>query len=236
MKKWSILILAVCCFSCGQLQQVVNNFPDSQGNAVLGQAQIASGLKEALKQGISQQVSKLAKKNGFYNNQLTRILLPKDLQKVAKGLRSIGLGSLVDKGIKALNHTAEDAVSRATPIFVNAITQMNFADAKTILLGNDLAATTYLKNKTQTQLYKEFQPEIAASFNRVGANKIWANLITKYNAIPLVDDVNPNLTDYVTQQALKGVYTMIGKEEQKIRNNIGARSSQLLRKVFALQD
>src|SRR5699024_222606 len=173
---------------------------------------------------------------GYYRNELVKILLPEELQKVESGLRKVGLGSLADEGIKALNRAAEDAVSRSTPIFVNAIKEMSFADAKSILLGDERAATAYLEGKTNKKLYDEFNPVIKKSFNRVGADDIWSNLISKYNALPMVEKVNPDLTDYVTGQALEGVYTMIGEEEKIIRNDISERTSSLLKRVFALQD
>lgn len=231
MKKISALLLVLCCFSCAELQQVANN-----SGYGLSQAEIANGLKEALDKGIDNQVSKLTKTNGFYKNQLVKILLPPELKEVEKGLRNIGLGSLADDGIKAMNRAAEDAVGKATPIFIDAVKTMSFADAKSILLGNDNSATMYLENKTTQKLYAQFNPVIKNSFQKVGADRIWSNLITRYNSIPLTENVNPDLTDYVTNQALDGVFTMIGIEEKKIRENVGARSSQLLRRVFALQD
>ncbi len=107
---------------------------------------------------------------------------------------------------------------------------------RTILLGTDDAATQYLTGKTQTALYDKFQPVIQNSFGKVGADQIWSNLITKYNNLPLTTDVNPDLTDYVTQQALKGVYTMIAVEEKEIRTKVSSRTTTLLQQVFALQD
>ncbi|MFT4612213.1 MAG: enolase, partial [Gammaproteobacteria bacterium] len=153
-----------------------------------------------------------------------------------KGLRKIGLGSLADEGLKVLNRAAEDAVKEATPIFVNAVKEITFDDAKSILLGSDKAATDYLTTRTQTELYNKFQPVINNSFTKVGADKIWTNLISKYNAIPFTNSVNPNLTDYVTGEALKGVYTMIAVEEKEIRTKTSSRSTDLLKQVFALQD
>lgn len=197
---------------------------------------IASGLREALDLGIDKQVTKLTQKDGFYKNSLVKILLPQELQKVDQTLRDIGLGSLADEGIKVLNRAAEDAVKESTPIFVDAVKQITFADAKNILLGSDTAATLYLKDRTSNALYGKFNPVIQNSFSKVGADKIWANIINKYNTIPFVNQVNPDLTDYVTNEALKGVYTMIGVEEKKIRTNISSRTTTLLRQVFALQD
>ena len=114
--------------------------------------------------------------------------------------------------------------------------EITFTDAKNILLGSNDAATQYLTSKTQTALYDKFNPVIKASFDKVGADQIWANLINKYNAIPFTSNVNPDLTDYVTGEALKGVYKMIAVEEQEIRTKVGSRTTALLQKVFALQD
>ncbi len=227
--------------SCSELQQVVANLPEqtkgsSIGNSLLSEADIGAGLREALDLGIEKQVSKLTQKDGFYGNQMVKILLPKELKKVDKGLRDIGLSSLADEGLKVLNRAAEDAVGEATPIFVNAVKGISFNDAKNILLGDENAATAYLQNGTKSELYSKFNPVIKNSFNKVGADKVWSSIITKYNSIPFVSKVNPDLTDYTTQEALKGVYKMIAVEEKEIRNKVGSRSTDLLQKVFALQD
>lgn len=236
MKRFltSVLCLSLL-FSCAELQQVVDSLPQGTSD-VLGNADIAAGLREALDLGIDKQVTKLTAKDGFFKNELVKIVLPEELQKVDNALRKIGLSSLADDGLKVLNRAAEDAVKEATPIFVNAVKDITFADAKNILLGEDNAATSYLTTKTQTDLYSKFKPVIENSFSKVGADQIWSNLITKYNNIPLTTNVNPDLTDYVTNEALKGVYTMIAVEEKEIRNKVTSRSTDLLKKVFALQD
>ena len=146
------------------------------------------------------------------------------------------MSKLADEGLKVLNRAAEDAVKEATPIFVDAVKQMTFNDAKNILMGNESSATTYLQNTTSTTLYAKFNPVIKNSFAKVGADKVWTNIITKYNAIPLVTKVNPDLTDYTTNKAMEGVFKMIAIEEKEIRTNLTARSSDLLKRVFALQD
>jgi len=233
MKRFFALFLLLNLTACAELQQVVNQLP--QGG-VLSNTDIAAGLREALDTGIDKQVSKLTLKDGFYKNELVKILLPDELKKVDKALRDIGLNSLADDGLKALNRAAEDAVKEATPIFINAVKDITFADAKNILLGNDDAATQYLTGKTQTDLYGKFNPVIKNSFGKVGADQIWSNLINKYNAIPFTNNVNPDLTDYVTNEALKGVYTMIAVEEKEIRNKVSSRTTDLLKKVFVLQD
>jgi Protein of unknown function (DUF4197) len=233
MKKIIFLITAFSLFGCAQMQQVLEQLPQMQGNTGID---IAGGLKEALHNGISKQVKKLTAQDGFYKNEAVKILLPDELKKVDAGLRKIGLSKLADDGLRAINRTAEDAVKEATPIFVDAVQNMSFSDARNILMGNQDSATQYLQNTTSTALYGKFNPVIKTSFAKVGADKIWNNLISKYNTIPFVTKVNPDLTDYVTNQALAGVFKMITVEEKNIRTDIKARTSGLLQQVFALQD
>lgn len=226
------LIIILNLTACAELQGVIDQLP--QGG--ISNEEIAAGLRQSLDFGIEKQVSKLTQTDGYYKNELVKILLPDELQKVDKALRDIGLGNLADEGIKVLNRAAEDAVKEATPIFVDAVKGITFTDAKNILVGNDDAATQYLTGKTQDALYAKFHPVIQSSFSKVGADQIWTNLINRYNSIPFTNNVNPDLTDYVTGEALKGVYTMIAVEEKEIRTNISSRTTDLLRKVFALQD
>ncbi len=233
-KKIFVFFCSFIVISCAELQQVVNTLP----NSTIGTdpTMIANGLRQALDFGIEKQVTKLTQQDGFYKNQLVKILLPQELQKVDKTLRDIGLSSLADEGLRAINRAAEDATKEATPIFVNAVKQITFTDAKNILFGPDNAATNYLEQRTTQQLYAKFNPVVQNSFSKVGADRIWNNIITKYNSIPLVNKVNPDLTDYVTSEALKGVFKMISVEEKDIRNNIAARTTSLLKQVFSLQD
>jgi hypothetical protein len=232
MKKVMMVVLVFSFFSCAEMQQVMNQLPQTQGFGL----DISAGLKEALNNGISKQVTKLTATDGFYRNEAVKILLPDELKKVDSSLRKMGLGSLADEGLKVLNHAAEDAVKEATPIFVDAVRNMSFYDAKSILMGNDNAATMYLQNSTSTALYGKFNPVIKNSFTKVGADKVWANIINKYNRIPFVQKVNPDLTDYVTNQAMAGVFKMIAVEEKNIRTDLNARTSTLLQQVFAMQD
>ncbi|WP_188363126.1 DUF4197 domain-containing protein [Flavobacterium orientale] len=234
MKKTILFLCAFSFFSCAEMQQIANQFPQTGG--MLGNADISNGLKEALNNGIDKQVSTLTKVDGFFKNEAVKILLPDELKVVDTRLRAIGLSSLADEGLKVLNRAAEDAVKEATPIFVDAVRQMSFNDAKNILMGNQTAATSYLQNTTSNALYSKFNPVIKNSFAKVGADQVWTNIITKYNAIPLVTKVNPDLTDYTTNKAMEGVFKMIAVEEKEIRTNLNARSSDLLKRVFAMQD
>jgi hypothetical protein len=233
IKRFFFLVIASQFLSCAELQQVVKNLPIDVG---LSQTQIGNGLRQALDNGIKKQVSKLTSKDGFYRNEFVKIGLPEELQVLDKGLRRIGLGNLADEGLKVLNRAAEDAVKTATPIFVKAVKEITFKDAKNILFGDTNAATSYLQTKTAQNLQQSFRPIIDNSFSKVGAAEVWNNLISKYNAIPFVKKVNPDLTGYVTTEALNGVFTMIAIEEKGIRKKINLRNSTLLKQVFALQD
>ena len=200
-------------------------------NTDLPNSTIASGLKEALSIGLNDGIKTLGQKNGFYNSSVAKILMPEELQNVEKTLRSVGLGSIADKGVKLLNSAAEDAVTEAAPIFVNAITSMSFTDAKSILLGGNNAATTYLKSKTGSDLETAFQPKVSASLSKVGANKVWSQMITKYNTIS-GRNINPDLDSYVTEQAINGVFNMVAEKENGIRNNTAMQTTTLLQQVF----
>lgn len=233
MKKLVLFALVFSLNSCVELQQIAEEVMQNQP---LSNADIATGLRQALEQGIDDRVSSLAVENGFLSNELVRIMLPQELQKVDRALRNIGLGNLADEGIKLLNRAAEDAVAEATPVFINAIKNLSITDARNILLGDQTAATDYLRNQTTQELYARFQPIINNSFAKVGAADVWSNVIQRYNQLPLTQDVNPDLTDYVTTEALKGVFKMVEIEEIEIREKVGMRKTQLMQRVFALQD
>lgn len=242
MKKIYLPIIASGIFlfsGCAEMNTLSTQLPGiiQQAGGINGvsNATIGSGLKEALNLGLSEGILKLGKNGGFSNNALAKILLPEELQGVEKTLRNVGLGSLADQGLKLLNSAAEDAVSEAAPIFKNAITTMSFQDASGILLGGNNAATNYLQQKTTTQLTAAFQPKVANSLGKVGADKVWNNIITKYNALA-GKNINPDLNAYVTEQAVKGVFNMVAEKEAGIRNNAALRSTDLLKQVFALQD
>ncbi len=233
MKKIIVILIVLVQFSAfGQLQNTLDKITQSG----LTSSVIGDGLKEALEKGITKQVTTLAGEDGFLKNELVKIVLPEQLQKVDKTLRKLGMGQLADEGLKVLNRAAEDAVGEAIPIFTDAITGITFTDAKNILAGNEDAATSYLQTATSEKLYQKFNPIIKQSFQKVGADKVWETIISKYNAVPMTRDVNPNLTDYVTTEALSGVYKMVAVEEKEIRGKISERSTDLLQKVFAAQD
>ncbi|MFT3794125.1 DUF4197 domain-containing protein [Flavobacterium sp.] len=238
MKKIFCLCLLVPFIGNAQLKDLINQVAGQTTGSTLNTngLDISAGLKEALNNGITKQVSKLTAVDGFYKNEMVKILMPAELQKVDKALRSMGMSKLADDGVKALNRAAEDAVKEATPIFVDAIKNMSIGDAKNILMGSNNAATSYLQQSTSSALYAKFSPVVQQSIGKVGADQIWATIISQYNKLPLVNDVNPDITDYVTNKAMEGVFKMIAVEEGNIRTKLGSRSSDLLKQVFALQD
>ncbi|WP_454997416.1 DUF4197 domain-containing protein [Capnocytophaga granulosa] len=233
MKKIVLLVSSFFCLSsCADLQSVMNS---TQQSGALSSVDISNGLKQALELGIAQGVDLLSQKDGYYGNSLAKILFPEPLQKVDNTLRSIGLGSLADEGVKLLNRAAEDAVTEAKPIFINAVKNLSFSDATAILTGGKNAATDYLKKTTTQSLIQSFSPKIQASLGKVGADQVWSSIIDKYNAVPLVTKVNPDLTSYVTEKAIDGLFLQIAQKEEDIRTNIGSRTTPLLQKVFAKQ-
>ena len=238
MKKLFLLALFVPMMSTAQLKDLIKKGTSKVTSIKKTNSgiDIAAGLREALNKGVTDQVSKLTALDGFYKNEAVKILMPAELQKVDQTLRKLGMSSLADDGIKALNRAAEDAVKESTPIFVSAIKNINFSDAKNILMGKENAATAYLQEGTTKDLYVKFSPVVKQSIGKVGADVIWSSIITRYNAIPLVTKINPDITDYVTNKALEGVFKMITVEEKNIRTNLGSRTSSLLQQVFAMQD
>lgn len=201
----------------------------------LTSTQISSGLKEALSLGVNEGVKKLGVTDGFLKNEAVKILMPEKLRKIDATLRSLGMGSLADQGVKLLNRAAEDAVVEAAPIFTKAITSMTITDAKNILLGSNNAATNYLQSKTQSQLFTAFQPKVKASLGKVGADKVWSNLISKYNTFT-GQSVTTDLNEYVTTETINGVFKMVADKESGIRNTPAMRTTSILQKVFGAQD
>jgi hypothetical protein len=199
--------------------------------------EVGMGLKEALQLGVGEGVALLSAKDGYYKSPY-KILLPPEARKVSEKLKVIPLYSkLEDVVIEKINRAAEDAALKAKPIFVSAIREISFADAWSILRGGQNAATTYLKDKTYDRLYQEFNPIIITSLDKFEARKYWGDAVNSYNKIPfLKEKANPRLDDYVTKEALNGLFAMVEQKEKDIRENPVARISELLRFVFSRQD
>ena len=198
----------------------------------LSNGDIASGLKEALRVGISKGADQASVTDGYFKNALLRIVVPPEAQKVVTRLRQIGFGPQVDKFELSMNRAAEDAAKVAKPVFIKAITSMSIGDAVGILRGQNDAATQYLRRTSGQQLVTEFTPIIDSTLKKNNATRYYNDLVTRYNKLPLVQKVNPNLTEYATGKAVDGLFILVAQEEQKIRENPAARVSDLLRRVF----
>ena len=234
MRKMIIfLLMPVFMVSCDQktLQSALDIL-----SAPLTNADIANGLKEALNLGVGESVDFLSAKDGYLKS-IYKIALPEEATKVTDKLKFIpGFTNVEEIAIEKINRAAEDAASKAAPIFLDAIKGMSFEDAMGILMGERNAATQYLNNKTYDALYGEFKPVLINSLNKFGALEYWSDAINKYNSIPLLEDVNPDLADHVATKALVGLFALVEKKEDGIRTDISQRTSDLLKRVFAKQD
>jgi len=227
-------MLGAC--TSAQINQAINDVNKQIGSSKpLTSAEVGEGLKEALTNGISKGADLVSQADGYFKNPEIKIPFPPDVKKVEDKLRQIGLGSEVDKFVMTLNRGAEDAAKEAKPIFITAIKQMTIQDAFSILKGQPDAATQYLKRTTSSLLKEKFKPVIQNSLNKVNATKYYTEIVTRYNAIPLVQKVNPDLDDYATDKAIEGLFLMIAKEEKNIRENPIARTTDLLKRVFGQQ-
>lgn len=199
--------------------------------------QVVEGLKEALVKGVSTGTQKVGKVDGYFKNPQIKIPFPPDVQKVENTLRDVGLGSEVDRFVKTLNRGAEEAAKEAKPVFVSAIKQMTINDAWSILKGeNKEAATNFLRRTTSSELRSRFSPIVKRALDQTNATKYYTDIINRYNKIPLVEDVNPDLESYATEKAMEGLFVMIAEEEKKIRANPTSRTTDLLKRVFKEQD
>ncbi|MEO1262011.1 MAG: DUF4197 domain-containing protein [Bacteroidota bacterium] len=213
-----------------------NTVKDIAGGGGLSADEAGRGLKEALNVGVGDAVDFLSAEDGFYKSAY-KIMLPEEAQKVTSKLKSVpGFSNVESDLIEKMNRAAEIAAGKAKPIFVQAIKDMTFKDAMNILMGEDDAATTYLKGSTYKSLYGEFMPVIQSALDEVNAREYWKKAVTAYNKIPFVDKTNPELDDHVNRKALDGMFGLVEKKEEGIRNDASLRNTDLLKKVFAKQD
>ncbi len=250
MKKLLLLTAAIVFFLANVQAQIKNPFKkDSTGKSGLDKviqklpvkksdslstSDVVAGLKDALKVGTEKSTAKLSMVDGFFKDAAIKILMPAEAQKVEKTLRNLGMGKQVDNAILSMNRAAEDAAKNATPIFLNAIKDMSIQDAWSILKGSDFAATNYLKDKTTKALTDAFRPVIEQSLAKVNATKYWKDIFDTYNKLPTTTNkVNSDLAAYVTEKGLTGIFYQVSLEEQKIRKDPLARTTDILKKVFA---
>ena len=234
MNKILWVIAFVASFSLGASAQSVGGILSSLTGSKSGLSNddIGSGLKEALQVGATNAAKQLGNVDGYFGNAAIKILMPPEAQKIEKKLREFGMGKQVDEAILSMNRAAENAAKSAAPIFIDAIKGMSITDAVNILQGGDTAATCYLKGKTTPQLTAAFKPVIKQSLDTVDATSKWTTIVNLYNDIPFVKKMNPDLTAYVTDKALSGMFITVAVEEKKIRKDPLAQTTDLLKKVF----
>lgn len=227
MKKFSLslLLISILSFACDTLK-----LPTGTG---ITDAEAAQGIREALNQGVDKGISFLNKTDGFFGNDAYKLFLPPDAKKIENALRTIGMGSMVDKAILQINRGAEDAVGYAKPIFADAIKEMTISDALNIVRGPGDAATNYFRQKTTEKLTTAFTPVIKNSLDKVSATKYYADVVNTYNSLPTTfNKINPDLPSYVVGKAVDALFDRIAKEEANIRQNPVARTTEILKKVF----
>jgi hypothetical protein len=241
MKKWLfvvglVMVLPALCWGVG-LDEIVKGvrIPGTGGMGTgLDDGTIASGLKEALTVGTGNAVTSTSRVDGYFKNQFIKILLPDKIQTAADVMGKLGYQKQVDDFVLSMNRAAEKAAPKAKEYFVDAIKQMTVQDAAKILKGSDTAATDYFKSKTYNKLYAEFKPSVSESMNQVGVTKSYKDMVGTYTSkVPFAQTESLDLDHYVTTKSLDGLFFMVGQEERKIRTNPAARTTDLLKKVFA---
>ncbi|MBS1598007.1 MAG: DUF4197 domain-containing protein [Bacteroidetes bacterium] len=219
--------------TAGSLFNNVKKAVSGGGSGSLSSDDIVSGLKEALTIGAQKSAGKLSTVDGFFKDAAVKILLPEQAQKVEKTLRNLGMGKMVDDAILSVNRAAEDAAKSASPIFVSAVKKMTVQDGLGILRGADTAATFYLKKTTTPDLAAAFRPVIDTSLQKTGATKYWKDVFETYNKLPTtMKKVDTDLSSYVTQKAMDGIFYYVAQEEIKIRKDPAAQVTDILKKVF----
>ncbi len=198
----------------------------------LGDAKIASGLKEALKVGAENAVKLTGKTDGYYRNDAIKILMPKNVRSLEKGLRALGGGAKIDEFELSMNRAAESAAPEARKIFADAILKMSIDDARKILNGGDTAATDYFKSKTTGELTSAFHPIVEHSMEKFTVTQQWNSLVGQFQSIPFAKSPSLDINQYVAGKALDGLFFMLGQEEKKIRTDPAARVTTLLKQVF----
>jgi hypothetical protein len=248
MKIKTILLatMIVLLVGCAELMQVMQ----TAGPVPLTEGDVASGLKEALITGARNSAQRLAAENGYYGDAAIKIFLPDEAKIIVDNISKIpGGAKLVEDVVLSINRAAEDAAKEVAPIFVNSITQMTIRDAFGILKGADNAATSYLKNSTYTELYSLYKPKIQTSTEKkiagtVSAKDSWVALTGRWNSfansvpgkLAGMKPVNTDLDDYLTNRALTGMFSKVEIEELKIRKDVSARVTPILKRVFGSLD
>lgn len=230
-KILGMLAVMVMVAGCAELDQLAKNVQGSmpQENSL---GKIIAGLKEALSIGTGNAVVDVSHVGGYFKNQAIKILLPPEIQKTTNALRKFGFGKVVDDFERSMNSAAEQAAPQAKAIFLDAIRNMSFADARRILNGYDSAATHYLRKTTSQRLTSLLRPIITDSMNKVGVTRLYKQMVEPLKMLPIASPVPVDLDAYVTDKALRGLFIMVAEEEKKIRRDPAARVTDLLKDVF----
>lgn len=249
---WAKLTMRLCTFfflaasmlsSCSDeaLRKTLETVNRSlEDEPALSSAEVTAGLKEALRVGITNAAEASSAKDGFYKNPRLFIPFPEEAQKVKSAALNLGMRSQVEKFEETMNRAAEEAVKEAVPIFTNAITSMTVEDAFGLLRSdNKEAATAYLRSRTEEELIRRFRPRVDDAVEQVELTAYWNPLASAYNTAAAFTGgqaVNPDLTGYVTDHAMDGLFLLVAEEEAKIRENPSARVNDILRRVFGSQE
>ncbi len=234
MKGISLLLL-ILAFSSTPAYAELSDIMKGLGGAQKGgpdEGTTASGLKEALSISTEKAVNNVSRVDGYFGNQAIKILMPKNIQKVADVLGKIGYQKQVDEFVLSMNRAAEKAAPKAASFFADAIKEMTFDDARKILGGGDTAATEFFREKTHDKLYAAFKPVVSSSVDEVGCTRSYKEMMGKYESVPFMDKQSLDLDHYVTNKALDGLFYMVGQEEKRIRTDPAARATDLLKTVF----
>jgi hypothetical protein len=223
-----LIFVLVLLSSCDTISQL----PIKTGNGVT-EAEAGEGIKQALSQGLVNAVLRLNKEDGFFKDAIYKVLLPPDAKKIENTLRDLGFKNMVDNAILQINRAAEDAAGTAKPIFIDAVKSMTVSDAIGLIKNGDTSATHFFRIKTTDKLIAAFLPVIKGSLDKLDATRLYGDLVNKYNNLPTTfKKLNPDLPGYVTDKATYALFDLVAKEEQNIRQNVAARTTDLLKKVF----
>jgi hypothetical protein len=222
------LTLALALTACALLDELPGGVPGTDTD----EARVAAALREALVIGSERASTRAGQVDGYLANSLIRIALPPDVQRTGARLRMLGLGRQVDELEVAMNRAAEAAAGEAVAVFRNVVSGMRPADVYAVLNGPEDAATSYLRTHSEDVLRRRYQPIVTHHLAEVRATELYAELARRYNQLPLVEPITAELDDYVTARALDGLFTLLAEEEQRIRTDPVARTTQLLREVF----
>lgn len=242
-KSFGLLLVALTALSCSAqfpktLKDAANRVNGGERSGGLTNADVVAGLKEALTKGAQHSVDLASVTDGFWKNDRLRIPFPPEAIKVKNTLSDLGMNAQVEKFELTMNRAAEQATKEAVPVFVNAIKGMTVSDGFAILKGGDHAATNFLKEKTTVELMAKFRPIVENATKQVALTSYWTPLAGAYNKASMFTGgqaVDPDLDAYVTQKAIDGLFVLVADEEQKIRKDPMARTTDLLRRVFGAQ-